>query len=131
MEQLKLKVGRPKNQEESDNSGTMIVCKICLSEIAPGKGHNCKKTQKRENIVSLIRNSSDQSKSSVLVSGLMEVAEKQGESTRGGTVTLQSGSRQIPVQIGTKRGRDKEPQLSHANLKSLGRRLNLSNSSLI
>ena len=126
------KVGRPSERVDSDSeSEAMLVCKSCLSEIAPGKEHKCQKTRKRENIVNLIRNSSEGSKSSVLVQSLREVAETQGETTRGGTIKLQSGSHTIPVQLGNKRTREKTPKFSHENLKNLGKRLNLSNTSLM
>ena len=62
---------------------------------------------------------------------LKEMAEVKGESTMGGKVKLQSGSKIIPVEIGNSRSRQSVPKFSHQNLKNLGSRLNLSNNSLM
>ena len=125
------KFGRPSDNFKSDQTETMQICTTCLSEVAPGKGHFCQKIQKRENLVTLIKNCSEGSKSSVLAAGLRHVAENQGESTRGGTITLQSGSHAIPVQIGIKRTREITPKFSHENLKRLQAATNLSDKSLL
>ena len=76
------KLGRPSEYPQSEPPKNITICDKCLTAVAPGKNHICQKHVKRENIVTLIRNSSEKSKSSVIVSGLKEIAEEQGESSR-------------------------------------------------
>lgn len=127
------KAGRPTVDKESESTikETLTLCSSCLSEICQGKNHVCKKSQKRENLASLIGNSSEGSKSSVLASSLKDLAQCQGENTRGGVVGLQSGSKVLPVQIGTSRSRQGNNKFSHEDITNLGKRLNLSNTSIM
>ena len=125
------KVGRPSEGEISPPPKKLKICEKCFSEIAPGKSHNCLKTTKRANMINIVRNSSVKTKCNVIASELKCLAEDQGVSTKGGDIELQSGSKTLPVQIGTKKCGPKEPKFSHENLKNLGARLNLSGNAVM
>ena len=125
------KSGRPTLSIPQDDNINITICKTCLSEVGPGRHHDCQKSTKRENLAALIRNSSEGSKANVLAQSLKDIAETQGESVRGGTISLQSGSKTLPVKIGTQRTRPETTKFSHENLKNLGKRLNLSNNSIM
>ena len=132
MRDHKCEMGRPtdktNNQPQAKN---LTLCHICYSEVAQGKPHNCVKTQKRENLAAMVRNSSVGSKSKVLAVNVKEIAEIQGQSTKGGTIHLQSGANILPIKIGNSRSRQKVTQFSHASFRNLGTRLNLSNNDIM
>ena len=125
------KVGRPTDVERSPPAKIIKICEKCISEIAPGKEHNCLKSTKRENLITLMRSTSIGTKSNVLADGLKIIAEEQGQTKRGGEIELQSGSKVLPVKIGTQRSRPKEAKFSHESLKMLGARLNLSDNEIM
>ena len=125
------KVGRPLDKQSIEPPKKIVLCDSCFSELAPGKPHVCQKTVKRNNIVSLIRSTSVASQSAVMASSLKTLAEDIGESSRGGTLHLQSGSKQLEVKVGQSRKRPQAVQFSHENLRRLGTKLNLSNNSIM
>ena len=84
------------------------------------------KTVKRDNMVSLLRNNSEKSQAAVTVSSLKTIAEDQNMSTRGGIVKLTSGSKLLPVQIGTSKLKRPSKVFSHEDLMALQRELNWS-----
>jgi hypothetical protein len=79
----------------------------------------------------IVRNVSSKSRSTVTSNTLKTIADEQCVSTRGGTVKLQTGSKAIPVKIGTVKVKPKEPTFSHENLKRLQAANNLSDKSLL
>ena len=125
------KVGRPLDKQSIEPPKKIVLCDSCFSELAPGKPHVCQKSVKRNNIVSLIRSTSVASQSAVMASSLKTLAEDIGESSRGGTLHLQSGSKQLEVIVGQSRKRPQAVQFSHENLRRLGTKLNLSNNSIM
>ena len=125
-------LGRPSLKPKMEDPKNIKICEKCLSEIHPGKTHMCLETVKRENLCKLLENSSTNSKSSVISSGLKELANGQGESNKGGVIKIFSGGPQLlPVQIGTSRTRPVTQIFSHENVNRLGTQLNLSNNSLM
>ena len=124
-------VGRPSEGDNSPPPKILKICDKCFSEIAPGKSHNCLKTTTRANLINIVRNNSVNTKSNVIASELKCLAEEQGISTKGGDIGLKSGSKILPVQIGTKKCGPKQPKFSHENLKCLGARLNLSGNAIM
>ena len=71
------------------------------------------------------------SQSAVMASSLKTLAEDIGETSRGGTLHLQSGSKQLEVKVGQSRKRPQAVQFSHENLRRLGTKLNISNNSIM
>ena len=123
-------VGAPAKHPQSPPGQPITVCSKCLSLFAPGKSHICLKTTKRDNLSEMVRQSSDKSKSTVTVSTLKTMAEDQGVSTKGGTVMLKSGSKVLPVQIGSSRVKAVQGRFSHGSLMRLQVALNLSDNTL-
>ena len=78
-----------------------------------------------------MRNTSRKSRSTVTSNTLKVIASDQSVSTRGGTVTLQTGSKPLSVQIGVPKVKPKEAKFSHENLKRLQASTNLSDKSLL
>ena len=107
------------------------MCSKCFCTVGPGKPHTCHKTARRENLSNIVRNTSRKSQSTVASNTLKNIAEDQSVSTRGGTLQLQTGSKQLPVKIGTPQVKPKEPTFSHENLKRLQAATNLSDKSLL
>ena len=60
------------------------------------------------------------------MSSLKAIAEDQNVSTRGGIVKLTSGSKLLPVQIGTSKFKRPSKVFSHEDLMALQRELNWS-----
>ena len=118
--------GAPATHPPQETSLTIKVCTKCYSDIGPGKPHHCVKTVKRDNMVSLLRNNSEKSQAAVTVSSLKAIAEDQNVSTRGGFVKLTSGSKLLPVQIGTSKLKRPSKVFSHEDLMALQRELNWS-----
>ena len=126
------KVGRPgEGPPKSEPKGAKNMCLECLSEIAPGKPHWCVKTVKRDNLIDLVEKMSPQTKSNLLVHELKIHAEEQSKTSRGGQITLQSGSCQLPVTVGKARGEKMGVQFTHRDLIRLGSQLNSSNNELM
>ena len=117
--------------QPSPPARVLPLCSKCFSEIGAGKPHTCHKTTRRENLSNLVRSTSRKSQSSVTSSTLKAIATDQSVSTRGGTLTLQTGSKPLPVQIGTPKVHPKQATFSHENLKRLQASTNLSDKSLL
>ena len=96
-----------------------------------GKIHTCQKSTRRENLPNIIRNVSRKSKSTITSNTLKSIASEESVTSRGGTLELQTGSKTIPVIIGTPQVKPKEPAFSHDNLKRLQAATNLSDKSLL
>ena len=88
-------------------------------------------TTRRDNLTSIVRNTSRKSRTTVAANALKTIADEQGVSVRGGTVNLQTAFYPVPVQIGTPKVKPKEPTFSHENLKKLQLATNLSDKSLL
>ena len=95
-------VGAPIKKPKSEPPAVIKVCTECLSEIGPGKPHQCIRTVKRENISAFVRGTSEKSIAAVTVFALKEIAQQQGVGVRGGKVLLSSGSKVLPVVVGSK-----------------------------
>ena len=78
-----------------------------------------------------MRKTSTRSRSKLTAKGLKSVAEEEGVSTRGGTLNLKTGSKPLPVKIGTSKIQPKPAHFSHENMKRLQASINLSDSSLL
>ena len=124
-------MGAPRINPKSPPQKTLAVCNKCWGETGKGIYHNCKKATKRENITNIVKNTSRKSKAKVTSSTLKVIAEEQQVSTRGGVVNLQTGSKPLPVQIGTPKVKPKVPKFSHENLKRLQAANNLSDKTLV
>ena len=67
----------------------------------------------------LVRQSSKRTKERVVSSGLKDVAEEQGTSTRGGTVTLTTGGTPFSATLGTAGKQQSAPRFSNEVLDRL------------
>ena len=124
-------VGAPSTKPASPPAKLLPLCSKCFTIIGQGKTHICQKSTKRENLSNLVRNVSSKSKAKVASNTLKSIAAEQGVSTRGGVLKLQTGSKALPVQIGTPKLKPKEAKFSHENLKRLQAATNMSDSSLM
>ena len=119
------------NKVGAPQAKTLPVCSKCWGEIGKGIPHNCQKSTKRDNLSNIVRNTSGKSKSKVASSTLKSLAEEQGVSSRGGVIQLETGSKPIPVQVGTPKVKPKDPKFSHENLKRLQTANNLSDKTML
>ena len=125
-------VGRPSDNVESPPAKTLALCNKCFGEIGRGKSHKCSKSQKAENLANLVKSTSINSKTKVASAAIQDIAKNDiGVSTRGGTVCLPSGSKEIPITIGTPKAKPKEPNFTHKDLMNLQASENLSDRSLL
>ena len=105
---------------------TMKMCTKCFSMIGPGKEHICKKTNFNNNMREFIQKKSPATKSKLACTILKTTASECESSTRGGVLELKSGSKQLPVQIGTPKDSKASPQFSHEDMKRVQTDHNLS-----
>ena len=131
LEKINNKSGPPPKLPQSSPAKTLAMCNKCWAEIGKGKPHQCHKPNKRENLAGIVKNSSKKSRATVATSTLKTIAEESGVSTRGGVIELQSGSKLLPVQIGTPRVKPKVAKFSHENLKKIQTAHNLSDKMLL
>ena len=124
-------VGAPSTHPQGSKPVAVKLCSECFSEIGPGKPHQCSKTVKRDNIASLVRNTSEKSMASVAVSALKDIANQQGASNRGGRILLSSGAKLLPVVVGSRHGMPPVRLFSHQALMNMQTELNLSDSSTL
>ena len=125
------KTGPPPMVAQSPPAKTLAVCSKCWAEIGKGKPHQCLKSTKRENLAGIMKTTSRKSRAAVTCSTLKTIAEESGVSTKGGVVELQSGSRLLPVQIGTPKVKPKVAKFSHENLKKIQTAHNLSDKTML
>ena len=111
----------------------LTLCSNCYAEYGPGKPHVCSKLNRQENLVSLVRANSDTTCSKVTAKSLKNIAIQQSVSSRGGTVSLLSGSKLLPVQLGKASGRGgsgDNGQFSHEVMFGIQQQLNVSDTKL-
>ena len=99
-------------------------------KIEPGKSHNCTKSAFQSNLTGIVKKKSVNSKGKVSCAIIKSVANDQNVSLRGGNVNLLSGSKILPVLIGTKKVAPKPARFSHANLMRMQTAHNLSDTTL-
>ena len=123
-----------KQKIEPDVPETMKVCAKCWSEIGRGKNHICSKSSKQQNLTMRVRQSSVNSKEKVVCNSLKNIANEQNVSTRGGSVTLQSGGpNKLSVKVGKSRVEDRQQDriLDHKLFFSLQAQLNCSDAGIL
>ena len=116
------------------NQKSVKLCTSCYSVMAKGKRHVCTKGVLRENLSELVRNRSRKSKGIVVSSGLSSIFEQEGETMRGGTVTVPTQGRPAQVTMGSLNDRKltrKSPRWSHKDLKRLQTSMNLSDRGIL
>ena len=123
-------VGAPRIHPISPPAMCLIVCDRCFG-VKTGPTHICVKSNKSQNIVKMVRQTSDKSKAKVVSATLKTICEEQGISTRGGRLQLQTGSKSLPVQVGTPKNHPKKARFSYNNLKRLQAQNNLSDRVLL
>ena len=119
-------VGTPATKPLSPPPKTVPVCSKCLSVVGPGKKHICSKVTFQSKVADMVKGRSMKSRSRVACSILKSVAADQGISSRGGKVELQSGSKTLPVSLGTPQVVPKQPRFTHEDLKRVQAAHNLS-----
>ena len=117
--------GAPPKTQMSPVS-TMKMCTKYFSAIGPGKEHICKKTNFNNNMKEFIQKKSPATKSKLACTILKTTASDSEMSTRGGVVELQSGSKKLPVTIGTPKDSKASHQFSHEDMKRVQTDHNLS-----
>ena len=121
---------RPRLSPISPPARVLPLCSKCFCEIGSRKPHLCDKKTKSDNLSKLVKNTSEKTRSKVTCHSLKTVAEDQGVGARGGTVQLGSGSKLLPVVVGTTKQKPKLAKFSHENLLSLQLATNLSDKSI-
>ena len=76
------------------------VCSECLGPFTPGVSHRCNSTSTRENVTKILDQLDPKTKQQVLVESLKGVFDAEGQSTRGGTVSLSTGGKRISATLG-------------------------------
>ena len=125
------KSGPAPTSVQSPPAKTLAFCSKCWAQIGKGKPHQCSKTSKSGNLAGILKSTSQKSRAKVTSSTLKKIAEDSGVSTKGGVAQLQTGSKPLPVQIGTQKVKPKVAKFSHENLKKLQTATNLSDNTLL
>ena len=112
-------------EESLAKVGSVVHCRICLSEYGRGKRHSCNPAVRREHLDILIRNSSNKSKQKVLSSQLKEVVGEQGVE-RGEETLLVTGGKPLPVTVGRKKREKPSPFFTNEKLLKLQAKLEIS-----
>ena len=121
-------IGQP---SESPPAKASTLCDKCFAPIGRGKPHSCQKAHKDTNISKLVQTTSEKTQAKVASTTLHKIAAEAGVSARGGTLTLPSGSKQLPVTVGTPKTGHKEVKFSHEDMMRLQSSQNLSDRGLM
>jgi hypothetical protein len=111
-------------QVQEEENMVSLQCRVCLTYIGRGKAHKCTKSTKQSNLEEMVKSTSFKTKS---------IFADRGVSTRGGSTCLPTGSKALPVTVGTSRGRShiKAARFSIENLIRLQTALNLSDRKIL
>ena len=120
-------------QVQQEEQMISLQCRVCLTYIGRGKTHKCTKKTKQTNLEELVKSTSFKTKGKVTSSCLKSVFADRGVSLRGGSTVLPTGSKALPVTVGTSRGRShiKRARFSVENLIKLQTALNLSDRKIL
>ena len=72
----------------------------CNSEIGKGKPHICNQSTFRKNTISCIVEKSEKEQGRLTSDLIKNHFEKQGESSRGGTISLPTGGKNVKITMG-------------------------------
>ena len=120
------KPGRIKVTSNTPPAKKLPLCSKCYGLVTRGVTHVCNKTNKRENLANFVRTSSGNTKSKVTCDVLKSLCTDQGASTSGGSVSLVTGGKPLPVTVGRAPLAVKKPRFSLDSLKRLQTSINLS-----
>ena len=118
-------MGKPKQKPESPAAQTPAVCSKCWGVLQKGRGkrHICSKSQMETNVVNLSKKRSPKGLGWITQHLIKDIANKQGVSTRGGTVKLSTGTaNDLSRKFGNPRRVEKKPKFTHKDLKRLQNR---------
>ena len=120
-------------QVQEEENMVSLQCRVCLTYIGRGKAHKCTKRTKQSNLEEMVKSTSFKTKGKVTSSCLKSIFADRGVSTRGGSTCLPTGSKALPVTVGTSRGRShiKTARFSIENLIRLQTALNLSDRKIL
>ena len=118
-------VGAPAKNENSPVN-TIKMCTKCFSMIGAGKPHICNKNSFNDNMGKFIQNKSPSTKSKLTCTLLKTTASDCQSSSRGGVLELKSGSKILPVKIGTPQESKLDPKFTHEDMKRVQTEHNLS-----
>lgn len=121
------------DQVQEDEPTVSLQCRICFTYIGRGKAHRCTKTTKQNNLEDLVKSTSFKTKGKVTSSCLKSVFADMGVTSRGGSTCLPTGSKPLPVTVGTSRAKSrvKTGRFSAENLIRLQTVLNLSDKKIL
>ena len=97
---------------------------------AQGKPHVCKKGNFSNNIESLIKKRSPKTKSNLTSALLKNVVTESEKDLRGVSISLKSGSKCLPVTVGTPKVQTKKVNFTHESLIRLQTKQNLSDKTI-
>ena len=120
------KAGRRKSKPDTPPAKTLPLCSKCFSLVSRGVEHVCDKYKKRENLAEFVRTSSGDTKNKVACSVLKTICSEQSMSTSGGSVSLSTGGRSLPIRVGKSPVVVKKPRFTVDSLKRLQTSINLS-----
>ena len=125
-------IGRPStsSSEGAQSPYPVVKCSDCSGIIARGVDHPCTARARKENLIEMITQASPKTKRQVLAHTLKGVFDEEGQSTRGGSVSLATGGRPILATLG-KQKYAPSPFFSNEALNNLQKRLNCSDRKLL
>ena len=91
-------------------------CAKCHAVVGKGRTHKCSKVNMHDNLHKLVQQKSLKSKEKIGSKVLKNIFSEKTVSTRGGTVSLSTGSHKLPVTLSLKINK---PRFSHENLRRL------------
>ena len=118
--------GRVKIGPVTPPARSLPMCTKCFCLLKRGVSHICNKKQKRENLGDFVRSNSDTTKSKVTSSLLKSICTDTGVSSSGGTVSLATGGKPLPVTVGKPSTVVRQPRFTFDSLKRLQSSINLS-----
>ena len=120
-------LGAPK-QVPSSPPTAMKLCTKCLTDLKPGKPHECNKTQFKINMTNMFKKKSPLSRS-LIATNILKNAKSE-TNFNGGVIELKAGSKILPVSIGSQKSTPNIPKFSHDALVRLQTAINLSDRSI-
>ena len=109
---------------------TLKVCSSCFTIIGQGKKHMCNKNNFNNNVTSYVKRKSPKTKTNLASNLLKTAVSESQQSLRGATVELKSGSKILPVVVGTPKVPTKEVKFTHENLIRMQTNHNLSDKTI-
>ena len=125
-------VGAPSTKVESPPAKVLALCTKCFGTLGKGVPHDCSKSKKGGNLANIVNTTSPHTRAKLAATTIHNIASSdEGVSTRGGVLNLPSGSKSLPVTIGTPKAKPSDIKFSHSDMMNIQVSQNLSDRSLL